>query len=199
MRMSPAVLAILGSLVSTQAFAGGAGLIFTGGGRTDTVYYYDSSTGMSQYAQPQFIKNYGAGLEFILGDRDDRINGFFRGYWMQDGAESDPAKHTKFVDPGNVVAAWRDTSQSIGVGTFGVSWGVVGDPDKAQFVLISEAGSGFLTPDHSEYLILQGGPGFQYMLGDALQLHAEVEYGVRFRKAIEHGPTAYVGLRYLFD
>lgn len=199
MRFAPVSLLVAGSLASSQAFAGGVGLLFNGGMRTQTVYYYDSSADMAQFSQPQLVTSYGSGVEFVLGDRDDKIVGIFRGYWLQEGPERDPGATTTFVDPGNVVADWRDTPRNVGVGTFGVSWGVLGDPNKWQLTLISEAGSGFLTPDHTEYLILQGGPGFQYMIGDSVQLHAEAEYGVHFRKTMNHGPTAYLGVRYLFD
>lgn len=185
-------------LATLAAHAGGIGLLGAFGGRTETVYYYDSSENFEQLSKPQLIVGMGAGVEFMLGDRDDRITGLFRAYGLREAPEKDPALTTD-RDPGAIVANWREEPKLIGIGTFGVQWGILGDPNEWQFGVVTELGSGFLTPDHTEFLLIQGGPMFHYMIGPSLQLHAEVEYGVRMRKNVQHGAVAYVGARWLFD
>lgn len=191
-------LVALGLLLSSSAHAGGFGLVGTVGGATETLRYYDSENDFAQYSQSQFVSNFGGGIEFIVGDRDDKILGLFRAYPMVVGPQHDPAE-TSSLEPGVIVAAWRDEPYTIGVGTLGLAWGVVGDPNGFQLSVMGEMGSGFLTKEHTEFFLLQGGPSVQYMVGPALQLHADLEYGLRMRKTVDHGPTAYIGARYLFD
>src|SRR5688572_22211937 len=120
-------------LLSSDAFAGGFGLTATGGLRTDRVFFYDSTQEDLEFSQTQLSANYGAGVEFLLGDRDDRINGLFRGYWLQDAAQKHPSKMVKDgevvhsdvigsdpVSPDNVIANVRDVPKNTGTASFGV-------------------------------------------------------------------------------
>lgn len=180
------------------ANAGGIGVMGTFGERTQTVYYYDSSSNNAQYHQGQIVTDFGAGIELMLGDRDDHITGLARGYWIQEGPEHDPASGST-LDPNNIVANWREEPRNIGIATFGVNWGFLGDPNEWQLSVVTEMGSGFITPDHTDFLLLQGGPSFQYMIGPSMQLHADLVYGAHVRKQIQHGGNAYIGVRWLFD
>lgn len=190
----------LGLLASSPAFAGGIGLVLTGGATNNTLYFYDRSNDYAQFAQAQTIPNFGGGLEFILGDRDDKITGVFRGFYMQDSPQQNPANGKTFgVAPEDIVSNWREKPRHIGAGTFGISWGILGSPDKAQLTIISAAGSGFLTTDHTEFFMLQAGVGGTFRVTPAVQAFVDVEYGIRWHKEITYGPTGYAGLRYLFD
>ncbi len=191
-------LLVLALFFPAIANAGGIGVMGTFGERTQTVYYYDSSSNNAQYHQTQLVTDFGAGIELILGDRDDHITGLARGYWAQESPEHDPSKKSS-LDPNNIVANWRDTPRNVGIATFGVNWGFLGDPNEWQLSVVTEMGSGFITPDHTDFLLLQGGPSFQYMIGPSLQLHADVVYGAHVRKQITHGANAYIGVRWLFD
>jgi hypothetical protein len=194
-----ATLGIASLGVSSTAFAGGFGLMGLGGVHTDTVYFYDSSNNMAQIRQTQTLPQYGVGGEFLLGDRDDRIIGVFRGYWMQDAPQQDPAERTKTVAPENVVAAVRTEPKNIGAASFGVQWGLWGDPEKLMVTGITAVGSGFLTTDHTEFMMLQLGGGATYAFRPDMQVFADVNYTGRYRKNFSNGVTAYAGVRYLFD
>jgi hypothetical protein len=43
------------------------------------------------------------------------------------------------------------------------------------------------------------GPGVHYAFSKQLQVHAEVAYQVRYRKAFSQGATMTSGVRWLFD
>ena len=106
-------MSILGLSLSSQAFAGGVGILATGGMYSETVYFYDSSTEFQQYQQPQTIGTYGTGIQVALGDRDDRIMGVARWYWLQETPQQDPAASTGLVEPENVVANWREDARNV--------------------------------------------------------------------------------------
>ncbi len=198
------------TVLPAQAFAGGVGIVATGGMRNDPVYFYDNtdcdaSGDCAQYKAQQLRPNVGGGLEFVLGDRDERISGVFRGYWTMEPPQVNPADNEPTDVDGNVLAPEdvtsnvRDTNRHIGLASFGAQWGLVGEPDKFQLTLITTAGAGFLTSDHTEFLFVQAGPGFTYRTSRSTQLFVDLEYMMRFRKGFTHGANAYVGMRYLFD
>jgi hypothetical protein len=195
-----ALAALLIALIGpATARAGGVGIVGTGGMFSSPVYYYDKSNNYAQFKQTQLLADYGSGIEFVLGDRDDRISGVFRGFWLQDAPQKDPAEHTDFVAPDNVVASVRDTPSNIGAATFGVQWGLLGDPNKYQLVIITAAGSGFLTTDRTEFLMLQGGVGGTIRFDHRVEVFADADYSTRFRKRWSQGFSTYAGVRYLFD
>src|SRR5262245_38667067 len=112
--MRPAVvpLVALGLALAPAAHAGGIGLVGTGGFQTDHVYFYDASDDYAQYEQTQTLADFGGGVEIVLGDKDDKIIGIFRGYYLQDSPEKDPATITTLVDADNVVATVRTDPKS---------------------------------------------------------------------------------------
>jgi hypothetical protein len=192
-------LALTTLAVSSPAFAGGFGIFGVGGVHTDTVYFYDAANDLAQYRQNQTLPNYGGGMEFVLGDRDDKITGIFRGYFLQDAPQQDPAKRTESVAADDVVANVREEPRNIGAGSFGIQWGFLGSPDKLMATAITAVGSGFLTDDHTEFMMLQVGGGATYRLNRNLQVYGDIEYTARMRKQVSHGANGYVGVRYLFD
>lgn len=196
MRLLLCSLALLGS---TTAWAGGLGIVGTSGIHADPVYFYDSADDFKQYRLSETIVGYGAGIEGILGDRDDRVMGIFRFFWNQETPERDPAGITDLVAPGDVVAAWREEPRNVGWATVGIQWGFWGDPDGFQLTANGAVGSAFLTSNHSEFLSAELGPGVSYTFGRSFQAFGDVVYQVRYRKRFAHGPRAYAGVRVLFD
>jgi hypothetical protein len=193
-----AALTLAALLSTSPAFAGGVGVLATGGVRTDTVYWYDANDEMAQIRQPQLLVLTGAGGEFLLGDRDDKILGVFRGYWLMVGPETDPAKLTSRTDA-EVVANWREEPQHVGMGTVGVQWGFLGDPRKLQLNAVGSAGSGFLTSDHREFVQVELGLGGSYTFARSFQAHLSVVGTGMMRKTPAFGANVYGGIRYLID
>lgn len=196
MRLPVCALALA---LASPAFAGGVGILGTAGAFTETVYFYDSSTDYTQYKQSQTLTDYGSGLEFVLGDRDDKITGMFRLYWLHDSPEKDPAELTGLVDPANVVANVREDPRNIGMASFGVQWGIIGSPDTFMVNALTSIGTGFITSDHTEFVSAQLGGGVTYRVARDAQLFGEVVYVPRYRKGLEHGASAFAGARWLFD
>src|SRR4051812_37118151 len=72
-------------LTASPAFAGGFGLLATGGAHTEPLYYYKSTDSngnplksINDYEQRQLtetLPNLGLGVNLVLGDRDDKIVG----------------------------------------------------------------------------------------------------------------------------
>ncbi|TNE91838.1 MAG: hypothetical protein EP330_03825 [Deltaproteobacteria bacterium] len=197
MRTVAALLA--GLAFSSPALAGGLGVLGTFGIHNEAVYYYDSSNDFAQWKMTQTIPNYGAGFELILGDRDDRILGTLRGYWVQDAPQRSPEDIQSNVAAQNVVSEFRDTPTNVGMASVGLQWGIVGSPDLFQLNAVGGVGSGFLTNDHTEFLFIEGGIGAHYQFARSMQAFGNVMYSARWRKGYEHGPIAYAGVRYLFD
>ena len=191
-------MTIMGILLSSNAFAGGIGLLGTGGMYSESVYFYDSSKEFQQYSQTQTIGTYGTGVEFALGDRDDKIMGLARWYWIQETPQTDPAKTTGLVDAENVVANIRDTTRNVGVFSVGLQW-TYWEKNKTRLNVNAMFGSGFLTTDHSEFFIAEAGVGTSYRITRDLDFHVEVQYALRNRKGLKHGMNTYTGIRYLFD
>ena len=94
---------------------------------------------------------------------------------------------------------WRETPRHIGVGSVGLSWGFVGNPDRWQIAAVANVGSGFLTSDHREFIFGEVGGGFTYRLNRQLMVHAEVQSQLRFFKVAMPGMSSYAGIRYMFD
>ena len=181
------------------AHAGGLGIMTTGGFHTTPVYFYDAGNGLAQVKQTQTIFSAGAGFDLTLGDPDDRVVGGFRGYWLYDSPEHDPANSTSTVSPDNVVANWRDEGSHIGIASVGVVFGMFGDPDSFQMTSSVYVGSGFLTTDHREFLLAEAGVGATLALTPGTQAFGTIQYSMRHRKGFRHGANAVLGVRYLFD
>ena len=174
------------------AHAGGFGIITTGGIHTDRVYYYADDL---QYLNRQSRPNMGGGLELILGDRDDKVQGFVRGYYIQDAPQVAPAS----ADELGATYSIREEAREIGMVSTGVQWTVYGDPMGFSAYLTSVMGSGIATTDNLEFLLLEGGAGASYHIDKKIAVFGEVAAGARFRKVFYQNHNAYVGVRYLFD
>ena len=183
---------------ATTAHAGGLGLMTTAGFHGETVYFYDAGNGMAQIKQNQNIVSPGLGFDLVLGDRDDRITGTFRGYWVRDAAQKNPADLTSTVSPENVVGAYRENPANIGVAEVGVQFGFFGSPDTIQAITTVNIGSGFLTTDHREFLTASVAAGATWTFAPTLQAHATIGYAARYRKGFNHGAQGVLGVRYLF-
>ena len=194
---------------ASSAFAGGIGVLATGGMHTERVFYYSDHSpagepyndinDYDQYQLTQGIGQAGGGFELILGDRDDRIMGSMRFFYNLDFPLVDPAEITDEVDPEFVVANVRSEPRHLGFGMVGLSWGLVGDPGGFQLALLGHVGTAFITFDHTEFFAAQVGPGVTYRFTRQLQLFGDIQYQIRFRKTIAHATYGTVGLRYLFD
>lgn len=181
------------SLLAAPAYAGGIGIVGTVGAQTDRVYWYDADD-LEQHHVNNMLLNYGTGIEVVLGDRDDRIIGVMRGYWMQDAPQQNPAQGKD-----DRVANVRDNPRNVGMAIFGLQWGFLGSPDAFQLYANTGLGSGFLTTDHSEFVAGALGVGAQYRLSPNLAVLGDIDYTMRYRKSFSHGAATYVSLRYLFD
>ena len=195
----PALFVATALMMSAPALAGGVGLIGAGGIHTEKVWFYDRADDYRQYQLNQVRPSYGAGLEVTLGDRDDRVLGFFRAYWLQDSPQLDPADLTATVDPDNVEGPFRDTARNLGVGVVGTQVGLLGDPEGFQLLGIFGIGASFLTTDHTEFLLTELGVGGSYGITPAVQAYVNAGFTMRYQKRFSYGAHWYAGVRYLFD
>lgn len=205
------LVSLLALTASTSAFAGGIGPVVTGGFHTEKLYYYSNTNesgevladpdDFPQYNVDQALGNVGAGLEIVLGDRDNRVQGVFRGFWNMDFPQADPAVGNKVVDPDTIVAARREDLRHVGIGSVGIQIAVLGDPalQKPVLNLAAHVGSGFLTTDRTEFAFAQIGPALTWRLGRSVAVWGEIDYTLRFRKVASHGATGSVGVRMMFD
>lgn len=207
MRLSLLSLALM---IPAPALAGGVGIIGTGGAHSDHLYYYSSEVQTIEtdagteeqtiYTQEpmysQVNPNFGGGLELILGDRDDKILGMFRVYYLQDTAQRAAGL---LAEPNDYTYNLRSIPRDLGVITGGLQWGLVGDPKGLQLNLLTNLGAGFFTDDFTEFVLAEVGVGGSYMVNRHLQLHADLSGGLRFRKGFYHTENFYLGARWLFD
>lgn len=197
------------ALLTPTAEAGGVGVLATGGMHNEKLYFYSdadengnaypSLADYDQYELSETLGHTGGGLEFLLGDRDDKIVGVTRFYYLADLPQTDPATVTSEVDPAHVVAEYRDGVRHLGIGLIGLSWGIVGDPNGFQFNAVGHMGAAFLTTDHTEFLTVDLGPGVSYRVARQVQLFADATYQMRYRKGFTHSGNVFVGARYMFD
>lgn len=189
--LASSMIALFGLLLSAPAQAGGVGLIGTGGLHADRVYGYTGD--VQEKPENQMNANYGTGFELTLGDRDNRISGIFRFYYLQDAPQSAPKNGD------GVNYAIRTYSRDIGMFTGGLQWGLVGDPTRLQFTLVTLVGSGFLTKDFTEFAQGEVGVGGTFNPTRHMQVFAEATGGIRYRKRVYPTANATLGVRYLFD
>lgn len=200
---------VIGLLASAPAFAGGVGVMGQVGAHTEKVYFYSSRTAdgeeileeanYEQFSQRQALADVGGGLEFLLGDRDDRVKGVFRVYYNLDTAQQDPAETTTVVNSDFVISQPRESARHIGMASVGLDWGVVGNPDSFQAGLSAHIGSGFLTADKTEFFTILVGPTASYRFTRQVSVFADLQYRVRFRKELSNGAGVVLGARYMFD
>ena len=211
MRFLAAALALT---LAAPASAGGVGLLATGGAHTEKLFYHtnfaygqdgavelDNPRDYPKYEMSQVLPHVGGGFELVLGDRDDRFLGTFRGYYLMDAAQKDPTDLTDEpnVKPQHVVAAYREEARHIGMGTVGLSWGFVDITDAMRFGVSAHVGSGFLTTDHTEFLAIDVGPTITIRASKTMMVFADVPWQFRWRKGASHSVNAFVGARYMFD
>lgn len=196
MRLALAALALA---LPIPALAGGLGLMATGGGHSDRVYYYTYDDLTESYTQQEPMDymglDFGGGIEAVLGDRDNRVLGVFRAYYIQDA----PQKEPEATGGETLVYNIRSEPRPVGMVNAGVQFGVLGDPANLQFIIVGTLGSGFLTTDWSEFLTAEVGVGGTYMLARNVQLAATVNGGTRYRKLFSPTVNGTLALRYLFD
>ncbi len=192
--MRPILPLALLALAPLPAFAGGFGVVTTAGIHGDRVYSYDVDVnGVATQADPenQINPNYGAGLEVVLGDKDLKVAGIFRGFYLQDS----PLQEPKNGDTFNVRSVPRD----LGIVTAGLQWGVLGDPGNLQMTVIGTIGAGVFTADMTGYVTGEAGVGGTWMAARRVQVAASVAGGTRYYKRFYPTVNAYAGVRYLFD
>lgn len=207
-------LASLALFLAAPASAGGIGLVATGGTHSEKLWYHSNyaiaETGAVEIEDPreypkyemsQMLMHAGGGFELVLGDRDDRFLGTFRGYYLMDAPQKDPAQLTdeKDLKPEYVVAAYREDARHIGVGVVGLSWGFVDISDAVRFGVSAHVGSGFLTDDHTEFLAIDAGPMITIRASKTIMAFADVPWQFRWRKGASHSVNAFAGVRYMFD
>lgn len=197
--MSRLPVLLLALVASSDAWAGGLGLFGTGDIRTQHTYYYRNGNSLDQYELTQWILGGGAGFEVILGDKDDRLTGVFRGYWVLEAPEKNPADLNPEIPANEVTAAVREEPRNVGVAMAGLSWAYWGDPEGFALTAQAMLGSGFLTKDHTEYFQAEIGPGVSWEFAKDFRLFFDANYQFRYRKGTQHGVSAYLGVRYLFD
>lgn len=196
MRLSTLLVSSL-LLGASPAYAGGIGILGTGGIHTDKAYYYDAAG--DQGVDSQIRPNGGIGIEAVLGASDDRILGTMRFYFSSDAPEAVP--DIGDLDPDDVTMPpyegqpWSRT----GIMMVGVQWGVLGDPESLQMVVNSSVGTCFATKDSTEYILGEVGPGVTWNMTDKVQLTGSLNGMARYRKGFSFGGTAYAGVRFLFD
>ncbi len=187
-----AALLLLASPAS--ALAGGVGLVGTAGAHGDRVYSYtEDVNGVATQETPedQFNPNFGTGLEIILGDKDLKVAGVFRGYYLQDAPQQTPSSGTIW----NVRRVPRD----LGMVSAGLQWGVLGDPGALQLTVVANMGAAVFTDDLAGYVTADAGGGGTWMASRHLQVAASVTGGARYHKRFFPAANAYLGVRYLFD
>lgn len=201
-------------MFSTVAHAGGIGIVGVGGIHQENLYVYDNAdvTGpeTNQWVVHQMRPSYGFGIQGTLGDRDDRVQGIFRFYYLQDAPASSEGVAQKAAD----LAAAEDISvqpdqllfatpnpdpRQLGMATAGVQWGILPEPGALQIIAVTSIGAGALTADSSEFVLVELGGGATYGITENIQLNAELVYDLRVRKAFYQGAAANVGVRFLFD
>lgn len=200
MRASTVTIAFITLLCASEAQAGGIGVVTTGGLHQAPVYVYDAD--LQQYKVNQGRPNVGFGIQAVLGDRDDRVQGTLKLYYQLDAAQTDSGVLDKAKNDGasgDLVFAYDKDPRNLGMATVGVQWGLFKDPGAIQPVLITNIGAGVLTNDNSEFAMAQVGPGMYWSLTEQLQLNAELTYDLRYRKTFFQSTSATVGLRFLFD
>jgi hypothetical protein len=182
------------ALWSTPALAGGIGLVGVGGVHSDRVDSYSYDDALQDYVQEnpehQFNGDYGGGVEVVLGDKDNKVLGIFRGYYLGDAPQSKPEKGDTF--------AIRTEVRPIATLSAGLQWGIVGDASKLQLVVTSTIGSG-ITSDFSDFAMAELGVGGTWMAARKVQVSATIGAGTRYRKIFYPTVNGYAGVRYLFD
>jgi len=216
-RVAGAVLVAAGLVAAPQAEAGGLALLGYGGSYTDQVYFYsnvdpdtfeddnpvvfEDFTEYEQYSVSEVLPQGGAGLEVVLGDRDDMITGSIRMLYQQDAPQVDPREITSQVPTEYIVGVHREDPRHLGIGLIGLNFGLVEfAQDRFRFEAVGLVGSGFVTVDHTEFFMAGIGPGLVFKAARQLHLVGEIGYYARFQqRGWQHQGNITLGARYYFD
>lgn len=209
-RVAPLLTAALAALAAPAAHAGGIAPMVMGGFHTERVTIYSSATeegdriasvvDYRSFDTQQIIGNVGGGLELMLGDRDERIQGVFRGFYMMDAAQVDPASYQDLVDPETLVVNHRENIRHLGVGTVGLNIGIVSAAnDKFKLSGAVHLGAAFATAEQAEFFLGQAGLNMGYLVARRAELFLDVAYGLRIPKELSHGAYGTAGVRVLFN
>jgi len=185
---------LLATLFMGEATAGGIGVLTHAGVHQGRSYYY---LGDRQGIDSQFNPQFGAGMEALIGDKDDRLQGLIRLYWNQDMPLKEPTFDTgdSYVYP----AEHELNARNDGMVSVGLQWGLWGEPTAFQLVATTSLVSCFWTIDNLEHVAFDLGVGATYTLGERIQLHGNLALTPRYRKQISFAANTYAGVRYLFD
>ncbi len=212
MRWSTPAYALVVLFASAPAYAGGVGPMVMGGFHTEPVAFYSSEIdggegpvipdlgSYEQFLETQIIGNAGGGLELMLGDRDDLIQGVFRGFYMVDLPQHQPDPNNELVDADALVVAIREDVRHLGLGTVGINFGVArAVQNKLKFSVALHLGAAFATFDQAEFFLGQLGGNLSYLVRRNAEVYVDVSYGLRARKDLSHGLYGAAGVRVLFD
>ena len=137
----------------------------------------------------------------MLGDKDDKVQGLMRLYYIEDAPPEAPDLSAEDQDTYTFTypPAHEQDNEQLGLIAMGLQWGVWGDPTGFQVVVTSFMGSGFATVDNLEFLLAEVGAGATYTMQDRFQVYVNAAGTTRFRKRFYTGVNGYAGFRYLFD
>lgn len=185
-------------MLTAPAQAGGIGVLGLAATHSEKVYFYDENS--TQYSDIQLRPTSGFGFEAMLGDRDDRLIGLMRAYYMTDFQARAGNVQTGNIQ-GELTIPLDDDFRfrSVGVFTAGLQWGLWGDPTGLQINLVTSLGAAVITPDATEFLLVEVGPGVHYVINKKYVVHAEAVGHLRYRKSPSFGGGLNVGVRYYFD
>jgi hypothetical protein len=195
---SAAIIGLMGA--SAPVYAGGIGVIGSGGIQSAKAYYYNGEG--EQGVDTQFRSSTSVGGEAMLGDPDDTFVGIVRlyGTWNAPVENPDVAGNCDGQTGDYVCPDYNSLeTDPVGAMTVGIQWGMLGDPRGLHFGATIMLGSAFATPDNLEYFIGEPGVFVTYTMAEQYQMFVNVNASVRFRKEINIGANSYVGVRYLFD
>jgi hypothetical protein len=180
--------------------AGGIGLLGVAGIHNERAYYYNAE--LVQGIEQQYRPTMGGGIEAVLGDRDDRIHGVARGYYLRDSPQLEPTPEG-LDDP---IFDIRDAPMHCGIATVGVLWGILGDPNAFQLHLVTHVGAGIVTVNGEteeasslEFVLAEAGAGAEYRIARDVQLYVDAVFAGRYRKRFYPGANGVIGVRVIFD
>ncbi len=183
-----------------SARAGGVGLMGAAGLHNERAYYYNAEG--VQGIEQQYRPTLGGGLEVILGDRDDRIRGVARGYYLRDAPQKEPTP-AGLADP---IFDIREAPMHCGIGSVGVLWGILGDPGAFQAHLVTHVGAGIVTVNGEtdeaaslEFVLAEAGAGAEYKIARDVEIYVDAVFSGRYRKRVFPGANGVLGVRVIFD
>ena len=181
----------------SQAQAGGLGITTQNGLYQNKAYYYRSDG--KQGFDSQMSYSTGLGVDVLLGNRSDRLQGILRLGWSRDF----PASNPEFTEEEGYEYTFPEydslSPTDVGVTSIGLQWTLLGDPTGAQLMATTSLSSAFWTPQSTEYFLIDVGLGGSYTVQDRFQTYATINFAPRYRKSLSMGINTCIGARILFD